>query len=62
MCAWGVCVGCVRAIVALQVDLKHEGESDEVISQYTGDGSPTRRSAASKLRLELSLRPRRRPI
>ena len=25
----------------LQVDLKHEGESDEVIYQYTGEGSPT---------------------
>ena len=24
-----------------QVDLKHEGESDEVIYQYTGEGSPT---------------------
>ena len=24
-----------------RVDLKHEGESDEVIYQYTGEGSPT---------------------
>ena len=29
------------SICLWQVDLKHEGESDEVIYQYTGEGSPT---------------------